>query len=304
MKKLFLLLLIISVNYSGYSQTLVKENKLWSNTELGSEHGSDYRSYYIKFYNDTTINDLKYKKIWRSNDSLQTNWFQHGYIREDSTKKVYKYNQQYQKDELLYDFAVEVGDSLEVRNSTDTSYFYYIYANYITYIKLENSPDSVKKIYFYSSPDTLDGYITAIWIETVGSTMGILFGLKNIGLTGGTWALVCYFENDTLKYHNTGFTNCFPTGFPESINEEIKSNNIIKTSCNNMLLSFCFGSLNTKNSLLQIYKLNGVLILEKKLTGDKTMQIPCNTFMNGIYLYRFVNNKTAISDKFLISVCP
>ena len=302
MKKIFLLLLIISLNYGGYSQTLVKENKLWSNTLIGSEHGGTYNSYYIKFYNDTIINDLTYKKIWRSNDSLQNNWFQHGYIREDSTKKVYKYNQQYQKDELLYDFGVEVGDSIKVTYIADSSSFFYIYANNITFIKLENTIDSVRTICFYNLPYIIDDYPTVIWIETVGGTKGVIYGgLPYILLVGAYLDLVCYYENDTLKYHNTGFTTCFPTGFPESINEEIKNNNIIKTSCNNMLLSFDFGSLNTNNSLLQIYKLNGVLILEKKLTGDKTMQIPCNTFMNGIYLYRFVNNKTAISDKFLIT---
>ncbi|MCK4664343.1 MAG: T9SS type A sorting domain-containing protein [Bacteroidales bacterium] len=299
--KYILLLLIISINYNGNSQTLVKENKLWSNTEFGTEHDTPYKSYNIKFYNDTTINDLVYKKIWRSNDSLQTNWFQSGYIREDSTKKVYQYNKYYQKDELLYDFGVEVGDSIIVYYISDSSYFHYIYANYITYIKLENSPDSVRKIYFYSSPDTLDGYLTAIWIETVGSTWGILCGLNYIDLVGADLWLVCYFENDTLKYHSNSFTGCFPTGFPESINENIKNNNIIKTSNNNLQLSFDFVSLNTKNSLLQIYKLNGVLILEKKLNGEKTIQIPCNTFLNGIYFYRFVNNNTAISDKFLIT---
>ena len=72
----------VSINYEP---VLVKENKLWSNTWIGTELGDHFHSYYIKFEGDITINNKVYKKIFKSEDESQLNWKLHGYIREDSS---------------------------------------------------------------------------------------------------------------------------------------------------------------------------------------------------------------------------
>ena len=97
MRTLLIILVAVSFNYYILAQSLVQENKLWSNTWIGTEHGDHYHSYFIKFEGDVKNNNLDYKKILKSDDELHLNWNLQGYIREDSTKKVYIYDENFQK---------------------------------------------------------------------------------------------------------------------------------------------------------------------------------------------------------------
>ena len=75
------------------SQSLFIEDKLWSNTSIGTSDGSEHQSYWVKFQGDTLINNLEYKKVMRSDDSLHSNWDVKGFIREDvASQKVYLYD--------------------------------------------------------------------------------------------------------------------------------------------------------------------------------------------------------------------
>jgi hypothetical protein len=102
------------------AQVFVSESKLWSNLEYGTEQPAreNYHSYWIKFQGDSIIHDTLYKKMLRSDDSLHTNWVSYGFMREDSTKKVYANgvpNRYFPAGEvLLYDFNLKKGDSINI----------------------------------------------------------------------------------------------------------------------------------------------------------------------------------------------
>jgi Secretion system C-terminal sorting domain len=276
----------LGVFTTSMSQTLVKENKLWSNTENGTENGYPWRSNYIKFQGDTLINNVAYKKILRCNDSLQTDWFVNGYIREDTLKKVFLFNEQNQTDELIYDFGLEVGDSLTKTNWDGWN----IYLGSIEYVTLENSAVPIRQLNFYSDPDTSEGYWLATWYEGIGSTAGILWGLNVIWLVGGEFGLVCYFENDTLKYHHSGFSTCFPAGYRTDISD-MKNDNINKEEIyiypnpTNGDLYIDFSE--PKNySDISIFDIKGQLLRQ----WENSNQIDISDFENGMYIIS-VNNK-------------
>ena len=92
------------------AQTIVKEGIIWSNASCGTENFF-LDSYFIKFEGEKLINDTLYKQIYRSDDELHTEWYKYGAIREDSLKRVFLYENGAEK--LLYDFSLEVGDSIE-----------------------------------------------------------------------------------------------------------------------------------------------------------------------------------------------
>lgn len=302
MKHIYNLLILILFSVSLNGQVLVKENKLWSNTEKGSEGWCPYKSYFIKFSGDTTINGFEYKRILRCEDSLQVNWFVDGYIREDSLKKVFLYpisfNYTVRPDieVLIYDFNLELGDSILTLYSSDM----YIYLDSIGYSKLENSSDSVRVLYFYSSPSKDNNNLEAKWFESIGSRDGVLQGLNALWVVGGYFDFVCYFENDTLKYHNDYFSSCFPGAYPDNIKQLNTLKDNIKVMNDESKLSFDFKAYNTANSKLIIYNIYGSKIKEFELNGDNMVELNKNELQTGIYLYRFQNNNLKLSNKFVI----
>ncbi|MBA7546059.1 hypothetical protein ES705_38442 [subsurface metagenome] len=64
-----------------------------------------------------------------------------------------------------------------------------------------------RKQYFLHRQIELDVF-NEIWIEGIGS----LYGVLNSGLAGaigGKRELLCFYENDTLKYQNPNYEICF-----------------------------------------------------------------------------------------------
>lgn len=301
MKHIYNLLILFLFSASLNGQVLVKENKLWSNTRKGTEGWAPYESYFIKFQEDTLINSFEYKKVWRCNDSLQSSWYVDGYIREDSLKRVYLYpiNNEYItssenkfEDILVYNFGLNIGDSLELPLSMG----YYIYLDSIKNEILENSTDTIKKLFFGAH-----SYVEAIWYEGIGSSKGILSGLNAISLLGADFYLVCYYENETLKYHNDYFDNCFPRPYPDGIKQLKETDKKIKTTTTSSEIIFDFEKINSLGSNLKLYNLNGQQIYNINLNGETTYKLPIVELPKGIYLFRFNSNNILISDKILIS---
>ena len=206
MKALFCFVLLLLPFSAAFSQVFVKENRLWSNLEYGNQQPEKqaYHSYWIKFEGDTIINDTIYKNVWRSDDSLHTNWHAYGFIREDSSKKVFTRQVpglNYTSSELLlYNFDLIPGDIL--------------YTNSGITIRI----DSLSTIAF--SGKQLKVIYTNIgleWIEDIGSLSGVFNGQSNILLFQQYKSLLCFSENDTLIYHNENYSTCFVRHIPRAI---------------------------------------------------------------------------------------
>lgn len=181
------------------AQVLISESKLWSNLEYGTEQPDheNYHSYWIKFQGDSIIHDTIYKKMFRSDDSLHNDWISYGFMREDSSKKVYAYgipNYLFSVGEvLLYDFNLKKGDSINIGMGD------YLPVESTGYITLINKP--YKVIYI--------AHTSVTWIEGIGSTNGVIWGMNALLLTGLNRYLVCYSENDSLIYQNPNYNTCY-----------------------------------------------------------------------------------------------
>ncbi len=207
MKKANVMFLFMLFLLHCQGQTLLQNGKLWSNTSIGTMHGSNYSSYFIKFMGDTTINVMGYKKIMKSDDALHSQWTLDGCIREEpTTRKVFIFNEYTEKDMLLYDFSLEKGDSILTGDGQS-----YIKVTKVINATFGSSTVPRKQIYFFDP----DG--GPQWIEGIGSIWGVLKGLGSFYTTGATLNLVCYSENDQLIYHNLSFSTCFPQGQNVSI---------------------------------------------------------------------------------------
>ncbi|MCF8346418.1 MAG: hypothetical protein K9G38_04335 [Bacteroidales bacterium] len=275
-----------------YCQNLINENGLWSNTWIGTEHGDNYHSYFIKFEGDTTINDKSYKIIWKSDDILHQFWYRYGAIREDSTKKIYTFNTHNQSGEqLLYDFGIQIGDSLSSLSGP-----YYIHLCDIRELTFEYTTDTFNYYDFsyWSDCNSID--IT--WIEGVGSLGGIFNGLTELYQTGSYQYLTCYFEDDILKYYNPIFDTCFPQGFPIGISHKKSENQSIRIFVNQDQIKADFKELNTINARFNLYCLNGTILYTYPLNGENQVIIS-KRLPPGIYLYSFCNQKILTTGKFI-----
>jgi hypothetical protein len=209
-RTLFIIAILFLCLSICHTQVLVSESKLWSNLEYGTEQpeNQNYQTFWIKFEGDSLIHDTIYKKVFRSDDSLHATWISYGFIREDSSKRVYiygvpKYNTSSQE-ELLYDFSLKKGDSISIGQG------YYLPIDSVGYITLENK--TFKTIYISSLE----------WIEGIGSLDGIFYGINNMLLSGIYRYLVCYFENGSLIYHNNNYNSCFIHHLPFGYGQMLK----------------------------------------------------------------------------------
>ncbi len=289
--KTFLILIQVILVSSVSGQTLVKENRLWSNTLIGTESGSQYQSWWIRFNGDSVVSDTTYSIIYRSDSESHENWYKYGLIREDSSNKVFLRKNNY--DYLLYDFNLEVGDSIR------WPYGGYCHVAIVDSITLDFWENPLKRIHFYLYGSS--GYIWPYpWIEGIGSTQGILSGVEYIGIVGGAYALVCYSENEVLKYHEY-FNTCFPQGFLESIESNIDELSSVNVRYGPDILLFEFENIDTQNAKIWIYNISGKIVGSYDIRGVRILEISKSDFDSGLYIFRFMNNNKLIEGKFIIN---
>jgi hypothetical protein len=280
----------IRVNEDTNSQhdyrELVQGGKLWSTTETGTENINNYRSYWIKFQGDTLINDLEYKKVLQVDDSLYSDWYVNGFIREDAaTQKVYLYDSYSNEDMLLYDFSLEQGDSILTGNGES-----YAKVDTIIYEPFGNSTDTLKQIYFAWG---------GRWIEGIGSLWGVLEGLNAFYMTGAITKLVCYFENDILVYHNPDFETCFPDSTTVSVSMfgNKKDIEVFPNPASDKI------TINTPGSRIfevEIYDLTGTCLYRKLNIETNRIDLNTDNLPKGLYILKIRDERDTISRKIVI----
>jgi hypothetical protein len=271
-----------------FSQHLVQEGKLWSNTSIGTSGGSEHQSYWVKFQADTLINDLEYKKVMQSDDSLHSNWYVKGFIREDVTsQKVYLYDVYNQVDILLYDFSLETGDSILAGDGES-----YAKVDTVIYKPFGNSTDTLKQICFDSGCNTR-------WIEGIGSLWGVMEGLNAFFITGEISKLVCYYDNDNLVYHNPEFETCFPVSTSVSILKFGNKKNI-KIFPNPASDKITIHSLRSRIFEVEIYDLTGTCLYQNLNVGSNRVELKTDKLSKGMYVLKVRDEREKISQKMVI----
>ena len=170
-----------------------------------------------KFEGEIFIGGNTYLEVLESEDSLQENWYVNGFLREDTINNSVYFGWGVGEIGLIYDFDLNVGDSIYIDN------YYTTYTSLLVCDSIDtvNINGVFKNRYFFSSDFFNPNYPAEVWIEGIGSVFGVLnSGLGGVPLGGGTRELLCCSENDEVIYMDSLFGACFiDEFFPQIISE-------------------------------------------------------------------------------------
>lgn len=259
------------------------EGKTWTFL-IGGDHPYPeiYTDYRYKIGNDTIINGIKYKKLLfamhSDNYKIVT-----GFIREEENGKVY-YRENSLNNEaefLLYDFGMEVGDTARLgRNNS----FY----------KLDSVRTNTdgRKVYYFGESQFGD----SIWIEGIGSTMGLL----KEQITGGSMNFSCCLLGDDQLYHNPAFTSCYYDGvniseFDGKFGERI--NIFPNPARGEITISIPF---NAEVKMVELLDLSGRVIQQWSDLKPGNNAIGLKSVIPGIYLIKAETDSGIISKKLIV----
>lgn len=290
MKKIVVIFCYLLSCNCVFGQVLVDTGKEWNNL-LNSEEGFGVASQLIRFGSDTTVNILTYKKVLKATSDIAPNWTLYGLIRETPDKKVYYKYDATSQESLLYDFGLHVNDtvvptSLTPDNSCTGSYL-------LTLPMIVVSIDSVfigdkEQKRLHMSPVGI-GYETDQWIEGVGSKAGMLH--NNYDFVGGCWyKLLCYYENDTVKYPPN--PDCFVISSLETAGSGETSVSIAPNPVRD-ISTVSFSKPVNDFMKLEIFTSSGKKI--RSMDIQDNMMIYRKDFIPGLYLFKFYDTSRTFS---------
>jgi hypothetical protein len=244
---------------------------------------------------DTIISTIAYHKIWKSGtththcsmgDEVDTweiiNQYAGAYRNDAGVKKVYFVEPGNTMESLLYDFDLEIGDTLKGIMSPVIGY------------SIVTSLDSILVGGNYRSRiNYYDLYSGGSWIEGIGSTTGLLENLTGPDFFSD---LVCYKYNITDLYPDT-ISTC-------DILTQIKKIRIQSTFSITPNPFHTYATLQAGNEFINseliIYNLFGQQVKEQTIEKN-SVRIERNGLSEGIYFYRAMNAKgKTTTGKFII----
>lgn len=243
-----------------------------------------------KYYNigDTIINGLHYSFL----DKYHYN--KNFVIREDTTtRKVYMRllaEPSTTKEYLLYDFSLQVNDTMFVSNPG--SPFPKYAGNFIVdSIKVRPLVNGNRKFFYLHSLDTTISVTkNTVWVEGIGS----LCLINTPGAPpqiNGAGQLSCYFHNGVNEYQNLdSISNCIAI-YPLGLNEYSLAEKI--HIYQNFESQTVFISLPQKGNpyLISIYTIEGKLVLTTHVINE-TVQLNLSDVCKGVLLLKIVNGQT------------
>jgi hypothetical protein len=281
--KNILLLIATTLTLSTTAQTSVyhpfpDSNAIWSEEEIDGMGPCVPCKYQFRMAGDTIINSIQYHKIYKENDSLlnSPNSIYFGGMREQSMKIYYKFPS-CSNEIRLYDFTKSVGDTIQ---------------NLFTEFDLCNpeaicdtiiSIDSILIGSNYRKVFNLGGANTK-WIEGIGSTYGLLNEVEAVPTCSCSWYLVCFQQNDSVKYLNPNFSTCFPTitGIPNYIVKNYV-NIFPNPVADNLTIE------TQANATIEIINIQGQTIIQQIVQQGKT-DIGISGLAKGVYILRLCSN--------------
>jgi hypothetical protein len=265
-----------------------------------------FPDFYSQHYNyltdgDTSINNLEYIKlkkiqfnIFCYKDTLFTEYV--GAYRNDiMASKVYFVPEGYQQEQLLYDFSLNVGDTVP------QTYQNFLYPELVVEdIELISIEGQLRNRFTYwNPPDPLN--LRFYVYDGIGSDFG---PLEYYALVENPFYLKCFYESDTLKYLHPGDSLCgleIDTCLQTRINPIINDNTgcfKIFDSQNQIIIKY----FDKENHItLKIFDLSGNLIINSRYYSDMFI-LNKSGLRLGIYVLVLLdNNQCCFSKKIIIN---
>lgn len=303
MKKIIILILflLLGTNIVYCQSSLLNSTKIWSVRHENSAwhiHPDDpypfIKTTWYKTGTDTIIENKEYKTLLISQDSLQSNWRKYGAIREEDLK-VYYHN--YSEEILLYDFDVNIKDTIELVNN-------HVLFNYVLdSVGIYQTENSDLKIYYFIIFTTYDpeAKVKDTWIEGIGSLFGLL--RENCFFTtpcDDSFQLLCLHENNLLIYSNPDFEDCYYQAIYLSSNfsEMVKTVEIFPNPAKNQLTISNPSDIQIKK--IELIDFSGRIVQRWKAQelGKNTLNI--QQIPHGIYLIKATTEAGITTEKFVI----
>jgi hypothetical protein len=282
-KMLFLAFLAFTLNAKAQTHySLVDTNKVWSVVECSC---CCYTTFY-KFKGDTTFGVYHYKKLYATGDStLMNGWVYQNAMREDTIGKVYFYYES--NDVLYYDFTLNKNDTATILGNDKV-----VIDSIDTVTLLDNEK---RKQLFISS--IWGNLCEDQWIEGIGS----LDGLTDVGfcdIDDGSF-LLCFIENDTLKFHENGYSStCYYTAV--GIKEIKNSGNLISISPNPASSEIQVISNQSSVVGIDVYNMLGEKVYTSPITDNRSpITVNIASLPSGMYFAEIKTEKGATVRKFV-----
>jgi hypothetical protein len=278
-QRIIFIVFAVLMNISIFGQNFISSGKQW-NVRLNGGYGLTTEIFRIE--GDSIVDSKSYNKIWVSYDSLTTMIFQ-GLLREESN--VVYYIPPDFSEGILYDFNLEIGDTISVKNifCGDEE----IPLDVIDIDTVEYFGES-RKMWLLGQ----NGYVEEFWIEGIGSLNGPLYTEYWYCIVCPVWELLCYHKNDTLKYIMPGETECYQNtvGVKEITGNDkilIRPNPVKKGNSIEIEMNF---------NPLKIDFINSSGLLIQRLTSirEQNMKIETNNLEPGFYLIKVTNQENKI----------
>ena len=281
----YILNILFLFTINSNAQTLVDTNKVWN--VVSCLNFGPCGTTTFQFGGDTIIGNYYYKKLIINNVSWFLNIFPVPIAaREDlNTNKIYFHDGS--NEYLGYDFSLSKGDTFTT-NFTGCSR--QMIVDSIDMITLLNG--ELRKRIRFSGSDT--------WIEGIGSLSGLTNSGYNYCTVDIYLDLNCFKENDTLKYQNTSFTDCFYNTLDV---QELYSKNFVKVMPNpfSEFATIKFEKPLLENSTFKILNIDGKTIREYQNIKGKEFKIQRDKINSGIYIFQLFNKRRQIAvGKFII----
>lgn len=241
----------------------------------------NYGCYTDKYYTDAdTLVDGKMYKILDGYHFISRTFL----LREEITeKKLYFLRIRPGgglEEHLLYDFTLEVGDTINMTNPItpfpqDGGYFR------LDSIIPRPLVDGQDYDYFYFSPTPSNPVSTdnAVWVEGAGS-LSLINAPGGFPNLNGVGALSCYFKNTEVFYSNLdSIEDCVPVFM--KVKENLLGEVIVSKANNSGL---CLLNNATKIRQASVYDITGKKLITVQNSFNKTMLIDLSGYSIGMYI--------------------
>ena len=295
MKNFYLITILILLACVANSQeyfNLIEENKTWNVMNVIVNYSppnyvpdTSFSTTTYKISGDSVLNSNTYKKVYSSDEEFPVDWNYNCLIREDVNNKKAWIKNSSENERLLYNFSVNVGDSILLGYPEEQ---FYLYVDSIINININQT---LRKKYWLSCK--VKPEYNETWVEGIGSNKGILASGSAFIVGGWSW-LLCVSENNELIYENPNYNDCYmiTTGIQESKKELF---NIYPNPVKDKIYIVNHQNIKIKSIILSDYLGNEIKYF---ITNNYYLDI--HDIPSGLYILKINYTKGVIIKKIII----
>jgi hypothetical protein len=279
-----------------------------------NEYGAHYslppqyrykRTYITTIGKDTIIGGLSYYTLLTTKDSLSSIWNLNGCIREDiANRKVY-YKPINNPEFLLYDFDVQLGDSMIIHDPQFTLELLIKVVKIDSILIKDQLHKRISFLTWYIGEEGPEGPPdTNIWIEGIGGTKDLLQKQTYMAHTGGSEVikLLCFFHNENLVYkpENELYPDdCFVWVEPTNSGIENQPAGVSGYTIQQRGSTLSVSSERQANFDVEIINPTGRVLLRNTSSGN-SLQMDISRLDTGVYIVRMYSENRIYSQKIII----